>query len=286
LTTPGDQTAAYAQYNAAEKANYAAAVAFILLYFQQYLRIPMSKADWVGLVARVFPFVFAYRDVSATNARTFYDEERAAFIAANFFDITPEPFKPVEIKPYEPTPIPQAGKIERHNFPKAGYEPEWLLDALETVSEEFQKPNTPPVAATKAAGIVGKEVLNGGRRTLLRAVPDDPLRPKFARVQGGNESCAFCWMLISRGPVYHSESSAGLVAPGEMNAWHPNCDCRVVPVFDEKADWPGKQDFLAAQKLWGETTRETTGHESYLAFRRALGDGYAAPGEQRFPVPA
>jgi hypothetical protein len=285
LTTPGDQTPAYATYNAAEKANYAASVAFILLYFQQYLRIPLTKADWVGLIARVFPFVYAYRDVSATNARQFYDREREAFVASNLFKFDPEPFKPVEIKPYEPTPVPQAGKIERYDFPKAGYEPEWLLNVLEDVREAFQEPNTPPKEATKAAAIVGKEVLNGGRRTLLRAIPDDPLRPKFARVQGGDESCAFCWMLISRGPVYHSESSAGLVAPGEMNAWHPNCDCRVVPVFDEKSDWPGKQDYLAALELWKDSTRETTGHESYLAFRRALGDGYANPGDSRLPVP-
>ena len=54
----------------------------------------------------------------------------------------------------------------------------------------------------------------------------DPARPRYARVPSGSETCDFCTMLASRGPVYRTERSAGAI-----DHWHANCDCRVVPVF-------------------------------------------------------
>ncbi|NGM16961.1 hypothetical protein GMI70_02880 [Eggerthellaceae bacterium zg-893] len=48
---------------------------------------------------------------------------------------------------------------------------------------------------------------------------------RFARVPSGIETCAFCLMLASRGPVYLSEGTAGL------GHYHAGCDCRIVPWF-------------------------------------------------------
>lgn len=59
--------------------------------------------------------------------------------------------------------------------------------------------------------------LNGAR---------DKLKPRFARVTSGSETCKFCLMLSSRGFVYTSASAAG-----ETNHYHANCDCRIVPGF-------------------------------------------------------
>lgn len=55
----------------------------------------------------------------------------------------------------------------------------------------------------------------------------DPLRPKWARVPSGAETCGFCLMLASRGFAYTSEEAAG-----SDGHYHPNCDCRIVPGFD------------------------------------------------------
>lgn len=55
----------------------------------------------------------------------------------------------------------------------------------------------------------------------------DPKRPRYARVPTGAETCGFCIMLASRGFVYHSKGSAG-----DLNHWHGNCDCRIVPGFE------------------------------------------------------
>ena len=50
---------------------------------------------------------------------------------------------------------------------------------------------------------------------------------KYARVPSGRETCAFCFILASRGFCYDSEFSAG----GKGNYYHPHCDCIIVPGF-------------------------------------------------------
>lgn len=66
---------------------------------------------------------------------------------------------------------------------------------------------------------------SAGENAIINA-QRDPAKPRFARVPTGAETCDFCIMLASRGAVYRSAMSAG-----EMNHYHANCDCRIVPVF-------------------------------------------------------
>lgn len=101
--------------------------------------------------------------------------------------------------------------------------------------------------------------------------PSGPVRG-WARVATGDETCAFCLMLISRGPVYLSAKGAGLdlhdagaadaIGGGEdvsewMNEWHIGCDCKVIPVYD-KLDWPGMDAAQRALELWNEAGREAS----------------------------
>ena len=53
----------------------------------------------------------------------------------------------------------------------------------------------------------------------------------FARVPTGTETCTFCLMLASRGAVYHTRKTAG-----EFKHFHRNCDCKVVPGFEDNPD--------------------------------------------------
>lgn len=54
----------------------------------------------------------------------------------------------------------------------------------------------------------------------------DRNKVRYARVPSGRETCAFCFMLSSRGFVYHSE----LTAKGRgMHGTHSHCDCIIVP---------------------------------------------------------
>lgn len=98
----------------------------------------------------------------------------------------------------------------------------------------------------------------------------------WARVATGRETCAFCLMLISRGPTYYGADTAGLdlddasaaqayaEAPSleaffeetkdYMEQWHPGCDCRVVPVFDRR-NWVGKKAAGEALEAWKRASR-------------------------------
>ena len=52
---------------------------------------------------------------------------------------------------------------------------------------------------------------------------------RYARVPSGRETCAFCFMLSSRGFVYWSERDAG----ADGYEYHPHCDCIIVPGFSK-----------------------------------------------------
>lgn len=52
-------------------------------------------------------------------------------------------------------------------------------------------------------------------------------RIRYARVPTGRETCAFCFMLSSRGFVYSGEAEAG----AKGNEYHAHCDCTIIPNF-------------------------------------------------------
>ncbi len=56
---------------------------------------------------------------------------------------------------------------------------------------------------------------------------------RYARVPSGRETCAFCFMLSSRGFSYLTKATA------EMHGLHPHCDCIVVPGKDGKTKISG-----------------------------------------------
>lgn len=82
---------------------------------------------------------------------------------------------------------------------------------------------------------VDYEVKKAAGNAAFSLARQDPEDPRFARVPSGHETCPFCIMLASRGPVYLSERSAG--ADGH---YHAHCDCRIVPFFDSHATGPSR----------------------------------------------
>lgn len=105
-------------------------------------------------------------------------------------------------------------------------------------------------------------VLSGGRETILRSGAADPRRPRWARVSGG-DSCAFCAMLASRGPVFRSEDTAGFEA-------HDHCVCEPELAY-EGAGLSDRARALRDQ--WDEVTAGLSGRDALNAFRRARSGG-------------
>jgi len=92
----------------------------------------------------------------------------------------------------------------------------------------------------------------------------------WARVATGKETCEFCLMLVSRGPVYTSAERAGLQMDNEeaaiasneeisaaMTQWHVGCDCIVVPVFNN-TKWGGRDAQKRAEGLWVTAGKRAT----------------------------
>ena len=201
---------------------------------------PLTAARWRLLLDALFPSVAQGRRASFELAAQFYLAQRTVHT-----DSAPPRLEP---PPYEP----------------------WALDhALRrTVPTRLSRAESARAAISDAAGAVARHVEQAGRDTVIAAAGLD--RVWWARVPTGRETCAFCWMLASRGPVYTSrEAAAG------MRAWHDRCDCQVVPVFDRDT-WEGRETFLTARRLWTEATASHSGHDALNAFRRSLTD--TAPG--------
>ena len=96
-----------------------------------------------------------------------------------------------------------------------------------------------------AQQFIGDMISAALRSQTQRSILHDPTKPRWARVPQG-KACAFCTMLASRGFAYTSEEAAG----GDGNAYHPDCDCRIVP-------------------SWGRQTLTGYRPEEYLAMYQA-----------------
>lgn len=243
----------------------------------------LSLPEWFRVLNLLFPQVAAARAASAANARVFFDAEREA---------------------HSLPPMPR--ELEGTDFPR-------FAQSMEPARAKMSLADSTPHATTLLAMQAVREVDNAGRRQIIHAVeddaatlhkPDTPSAPRqirgWARVATGRETCAWCLMLVSRGPVYQSAQNAGLDiedagakamdAAGEdvsglMNQWHPNCDCIVVPVYKQES-WPGALASKRAEGAWiraseeadaliasGKSRTTNRNRETLNALRRSLAHG-------------
>lgn len=86
----------------------------------------------------------------------------------------------------------------------------------------------PYAAVNGISGALQRFILYSGRATVARNVQLDPSKPRFGRVPTGAKTCAWCSMLASRGFVYLTRETAGVVA----SDYHDDCDCQIVPEWD------------------------------------------------------
>jgi len=269
------------EYAAAQARISAAIIQYILRFAALLLKPQLSTRDWLSALQIIYPEVERQRAASAELAREFYDSQR---------------------REHHP-------ELSRNERPLEGYKFEWFVQAMEPSRKKLSQEDAPTTAVGDLARRVVKEVENAGRRQIIRAVENDPatgIVKGWARVATGRETCGWCLMLISRGPVYQAADTAGLdlddtsaarmIAAGEdvsehMVEWHTGCDCKVVPVYNRK-NWPGKAAADRALELWNEADREAQqliesgksrtnnrNREAINALRRRLERGEINPSE-------
>ncbi|QXN72889.1 capsid maturation protease [Mycobacterium Phage Sunshine924] len=211
----------------------------------------LTMFDWLRLLDLLFPEIQRRRTEASVLARRFYDSQRAQH----------HPDLPRNARPLEGTTF------------------EKFVENMDPARERMQQADTRGDALTHLTLRAVREVENAGRQQIIHAVENDP-EPRvlrgWARVATGRETCAWCLMLISRGPTYVRAETAGLDLDtehalelfenkdletyfadisGEIKQWHPGCDCKVIPVFRNE-DWFGKEAADRALDLWGEATKE------------------------------
>lgn len=197
----------------------------------------LSDQQYHVLLGQMYDLVDESRRESAKTAREYFDSQWN-----NEFDEDPPD---VDLPPYRP---------------------EWSEAAMRSLEPQLTSRNTPRETLHRASQIATKEAENGGRRTIIRAVEDNERVLGWARYDPDSPTCAFCLMLISRGPVYKTRRTAG-----DQQVWHPGCTCKVVPVFS-RGSWTGREQYLDADRLWREATRNWSGRNAINAFRRAVDD--------------
>ncbi|QHJ86523.1 capsid maturation protease [Mycobacterium phage Mabel] len=226
-------------------------------YVQRFARLftgpALNIGQWIELLRILFPEVQRRYAEAADLGRVFYDSQRAL---------------------HHP-------ELPRNERLRSDLKWEWFVKNMEPARRGMSQADSPPQAVTRLALTAVREVEMAGRRQIIGAVNNDPaprIVKGWARVATGRETCAWCLMLISRGPEYLSSDTAGLhldtetvvdlwdetggdlgklreLTKDHIEEWHAGCDCLVVPVFDVE-NWPGKAAREQALQLWIEAGRE------------------------------
>ncbi|MFC9892120.1 hypothetical protein ACFVMC_00360 [Nocardia sp. NPDC127579] len=124
--------------------------------------------------------------------------------------------------------------------------------------ENRNDPRVVVEVAERLSATLARHAAQAGRDAVINAALGAEEEVGWARVLSGDENCAFCAMLASRGPVYKSDKSAlsvvgrggrrrGSRALGEK--YHDHCDCEAVLVR-RGADWEGREEFERLERLW------------------------------------
>jgi hypothetical protein len=232
------------EYAAAKEALLASLLRAILGLLLLLINPNITPSQWRNMLRSVYPIIKTHRDQVTELSRQFYDAHRAEH-------------------------LPEA---PRHDVYKDDHYPlEWFERDMDPIRERMPRYQTQEAAVQDMVGQIVKTVESGARRTLLRAVDSDPEAQGWARYDPRPPTCAFCTMMISRGPVYNSAKSGGGPKDNEtmeslwrdnntaamnelMNRWHPKCTCIVIPVYDEDYESKEQEDaalviYLKARKL-------------------------------------
>lgn len=198
-----------------------------------------SDAQWRSVVDALYPVTVRSRAESWRLAERFYRAQR-------------------EAQGVEPGPI----EFPRRNYPPEALEVALTRRVLPGLRDLDDRQAVPEVVRELAADTVVRHASDAGRQAVVDAARHDPEALGYARVATGASTCAFCLMLVSRGPVYKS-ASAALLRDGSSEPYHDRCDCLAVPVFDRQA-WPGREEYEAAERLWQESGRSLNGLRRHL----------------------
>ncbi|WLW38485.1 head maturation protease [Streptomyces phage Vanseggelen] len=131
-------------------------------------------------------------------------------------------------------------------------------------------------AGARQAAAAERIAMNGGRSTVWNHAQRDRRALGYIRLSRTGTPCGWCAMLISRGPVYRSQSSAegGGAASnyGDGDKYHDNCHCYAEPVFSlqQYRNSPTYALNRQYEELWPQVTKGLGGDAAISAWRRFI----------------
>ena len=270
------------EYAAAQAVITAGVLKYVAGFGRLFLPLGLGVKDWLGLLELLWPAVKQARDESADLARTFYDQQRdlwhpdvpnhARLLEPYEFQWFVEDMEPVRkvmsAENASPKVLEQVQLRVQRAVENGGRRQ--IIHAVETdfQLDDVPQPDEPVKQANDSISV--SDLIAELERDIAAAEKPVPIEKQverlgsvrgWARVATGKETCAWCLMLVARGPVYSSARKAGLNADdpdilttddavnAAMNEWHPGCDCKVVPVFKE-TNWVGEEAARRAESLW------------------------------------
>src|SRR5690606_23974972 len=124
----------------------------LLILLRPFLSPALTTLEWTAALRAIFPEVASFRRRSAELGRAFYDAQRDLHVGS------------------------------RHGVPLTDYRFGWFQEAVRPPRAAMRKPGATEEALGQRILRVAKEVENGGRRTILRAVGTDRWVKGWARV--------------------------------------------------------------------------------------------------------
>ncbi|ATI18872.1 hypothetical protein SEA_SQUEAKYCLEAN_9 [Streptomyces phage SqueakyClean] len=124
-------------------------------------------------------------------------------------------------------------------------------------------------AGAQQAAAAERIAMNGGRSTVWNHTSRDRRAIGYIRLSRSGTPCGWCAMLISRGPVYRSESSAEY---SDGDKYHDNCHCYAEPVFSREQYNSSSSYELNRryEELWPKVTKGLSGKAAVSAWRRFI----------------
>lgn len=227
------------QHRAEQEALVALAVKYLRSFFA--LNPTASSAE---LKTFYTAMVHEFGSIAASQAASFYDQIRSG---AN----VPRGFKARPADPVKVVPREQVGKVV-----------DWTQREADIPVADTAAPAAPKsrvmirVDQAKLESATQRLVLKPARVTITDSVNLDKVLVGYARIPTGDNPCAFCLLLASRGPAYASEHAA-LYKGMSMDTYHDDCYCVATPIF--KGDkLPEGYDPKALGKKYAAARNDTT----------------------------
>jgi hypothetical protein len=249
------------EYRRAQNA-ISAALRAVLLPLLGTLRGRPTDEAWQAFPAAAYPAIYRARVESWRLAADFYAAQRRAQLAPVPNELAAgreEPATPADTSPStgsEPslTAVDGGGAGDDIEVPRRNYPPAALSAALRPVRAQLDTLDAdaplPETTVERAVQVAERHARDAGREAIVDAARQDPAALGYARRALSGNPCAFCLMLVSRGPVYQ-DASAALLRDGTSEPYHDRCSCVPVPVFHRER-WPGREDYLRLQSEWRE----------------------------------